>query len=115
MTAKKTKKNKKQPIGFQHSLIKKDETPIDRLHFVDLTKFKPNKYVVKVNDQQTDLNIGDAIYLEGEDNSPKVMTIGGIIVNSEGNISYLCEMNNGMDIVSQTYSIADLQRLQYRF
>lgn len=78
--------------------------------FKDLDSFHNDSIVVKVNDINTDLNIGDAIRLHND----KVMTIGSINVCADGTVQYGCEITDDSETKTEFMSIQDIKRLQVR-
>lgn len=104
------RKKKKEPIGFSN-----EKNLLDVSELIDLSSFKSEKISVKVNDKLTDLNIGDAILIgQNPDGIDIIITIAGIVINSEGIISYVCESNIASENPTETYTINDLIRLQKR-
>jgi hypothetical protein len=104
------KKKNKKPIGFSTEV-----EPITTSDLIDLCKFKSQNITVKVNNIETDLKIGDAILIgQNPDGIDIIITIAGIVINSEGIISYVCESNMASENPTETYTINDLIRLQKR-
>lgn len=97
--------------GFKQSEPEISETPtINIVNILDKTE---NPVKVKVNNKATDLSINDVIII-GSGNDSYPITIGGIMVGSNGKISYLCETTVGPDVRTELMTLEEIKRLSVR-
>jgi len=105
----------KKITGFNKKEDEVKDQILEEFPLVDLSEFKEKKFTVKINSKKTPLNIGDCIYIRSAATDGYPITIGGIMINGDGKISYLCEYSdvNG-DTKNEMMTIEEIKRLQTR-
>ncbi len=63
---------------------------------IDVENYSAGKTEVKVNGKKTELTVGN-VFICPKNDTPFLVTIGGIMVSAGGKVSYLCEWNDPYD------------------